>query len=121
MAGNNQDWSLSQAAAVSRNSAQGWTMEMVKVRVRNQHHIDARKVSNSKTRSTKAPQHEEPSGKVRINDKVLTTNLQEEAGMTDESDSGLTGAGQYGDSCLSRSWRQRRMPNELGKLSRFFS
>ena len=75
VAGDDQDRSLSESAAMTRDGTERRAVEVIEVRVGDQHDVDARQISNAKTRTAEAFQDEEPAGKVRINDKILTTNL----------------------------------------------
>ncbi len=59
-------------------------MEMVEVRVRNQHRINCRKIAQPQTGTAQALEDEDPAGEVRVDQDVLAAHLEEEAGMSDE-------------------------------------
>ena len=65
-------------------------MQVVEMRVRNENRVNWGKVCDAQTRTTKTLQHEQPAGKVGIDEDVFSADLQEEAGMSDESDAELT-------------------------------
>jgi hypothetical protein len=69
-------------------------MQVIEVRVRNQNEIDGRKVGNAKARTAKPLQYEEPPGEIRIDQHTLSSNLYEEAGMTDKSDAQFSVGGE---------------------------
>lgn len=58
---------------------------MVEVRVRDQYHVDAGHVFEVNPRPPEPLQHEQPAGKVWIDQNVLTANLYEEPRVPDES------------------------------------
>ena len=60
-------------------------VQMVKVRVRDQNQIDSRKIANSYSWFAQPLQHKQPARKIGIDDDVLSANLQEKAGVPNES------------------------------------
>ena len=79
---------------VVHERAQRRTMQVIEVRVRNQNEIDGRKVRDAKARTAKPLQYEQPPGKIGIDQHALSSNLYEEAGMTDESDAQFSVSGE---------------------------
>jgi hypothetical protein len=65
--------------------AQRGPVQMVEVGMRNQHQVDGRKVAQLYSGLSQTLQHKQPAGKIGIDDDVLSTDLDEEAGMAYES------------------------------------
>ena len=61
-------------------------MQVIEVRVRDQHNVDGRQIGNAQAGTAQAFQHEEPAREIGIDDDVLSADLQEEAGVADEGD-----------------------------------
>src|SRR5208282_4701046 len=74
------------AAGLARDGAQRLAMQVIEVRVGYQDNIHRRQVAQVQSRLTQAFENEEPAGEVGINDDVLSANLKEEAGVSDEGD-----------------------------------
>ena len=60
------------------------------MRVRHQDNIHRRQVAQIQSRLTQSFEQEEPAREIWIDDDVLSANLQEEAGVSDEGDSEFT-------------------------------
>ena len=58
---------------------------MVEVRVRNQYQINARQVLEMNPRPPEPLQHEQPAGKVWIDQYILSADLHQEPGVPDKS------------------------------------
>src|ERR1700686_1649203 len=94
------------AQVVLHDGAQRRTMQMIEMRMGDQHHVDGRKVGNAQSGTTQALQHKKPACEVGIDDNALAANLHEKAGVADEGDAkfairgeprlvSLTGAGSH--------------------------
>ena len=70
-------------------------MEMVKVRVRNQHCINRRKIAQPQAGTAQSLEDEDPACEVGVNQDVLAAHLEEEAGVSDERHAQLTAPGQH--------------------------
>lgn len=96
-------------------------MQVIEVRVRNQHRVDGRKIAQAKSWATQTLQNEDPLCEVGVYDDVLPANLQKETRMTDERDAELTAAGQYGLTGFACARRQDRTSYQSPDLLRFTS
>lgn len=94
-----------------RDGAQRGPVQVVEVSVRNQHRVDGRQVAQPQAGAAKPLKHEDPAGKVRVNQDVLPANLQEEAGMSDEGYAKLPAAGEYRFARDAGARRHGRMAN----------
>jgi hypothetical protein len=92
-------------------------MQMVEMRVRNQHQVDRRKIGNAQSGTAKTFQNEQPPRKVGINDDILSTDLDEEAGVPNEGDAELAVAGETRLVGLSRARSDRRVAHQSTELS----
>ena len=87
------------AAREPRNGAQRRPVQVVEVRVRNQHRIDGRQIAQPQPGPPQPLEHEDPAREVRVDQNVLAADLEEEAGMSDEGYAQLTAAGQHRFAC----------------------
>jgi len=94
-------------------------MQMVEVCVRNHYCIDRRQVPHTKPRPAQALQYKNPLREVRINDKVLPTDLQKETGVPDKRHTQLAPRGQYGFNSFTCAGSQDRAPDERPDLFGF--
>ena len=62
---------------------------MVEVRMRNEHDIHRREVAQVQAGLAQSLQNEQPARKVRVDDDIHSSHLEEEAGMADEGDAQL--------------------------------
>ena len=69
-----------------RQLAQGRLVEMIEVRVRQQHHVNRRQVFDPEPRALDALQPEKPVRKIRINQHVQVRELDQEGGVADPGD-----------------------------------
>ena len=65
------------------------------MRVSDEYQIDGREIGNFHSRLTKTLENKQPPGKVWVNKNILTTNLQEEARVSDEGYAHLPVRGQH--------------------------
>ena len=89
------------AAGLARDGAQRLAMQVIEVRVRYQDEIHRRQVAQVQSRLPQALQNEEPAREVGIDDDVLSADLQEEAGVSDEGDAQFA-VGDQSSVCGSR-------------------
>src|ERR1700689_1854954 len=74
---------------------------MVEVRMRHQHQINGRQVSNSQPRTPQPLQHKKPAREVRVDHHALSAHLHEETGMADEGHTQLAVRGKTRDMGLT--------------------
>jgi len=72
------------ASGLPRDGAQRLAVQVIEVSVRYQDNIHRREVAQIQSRLSQALEDEQPARKVRIDDDVLSADLQEEAGVSDE-------------------------------------
>ena len=77
----------------ARDGPQRRTMQVVEMRVRDQHGVDRRQVGDAQSRAAQALEYEQPAREIGIDDEILATKLHEEAGMSDEGDAHLSRRG----------------------------
>ena len=73
------------APRLLNDRAQRWPVQVVKVGMRDQHQVDRRKVAQSHSRLPQPFQHKQPARKIGIDNDVLAADLDEKAGVADES------------------------------------
>ncbi len=105
------------AARLPGYSAERLAMQVIKVRVSYEDHIRRRQIAQVQTRLPQAFKHEEPARKVGINDDVMSADLQEETGMSDESDAEFTIRNQCRLMRLSGTRCDRGMPDQARELA----
>src|SRR5579862_9062507 len=97
-------------------------MQMVKMRMRHQHQVNRRKITQPYARFFQPFQDKQPAGKIWIDDYVASAHLDEEAGMADERNSQFLVPDQLGLVSFSRAWRYRRVlyqpPEGAGTLTK---
>ena len=91
-------------------------MEVIEMRMRDQHQIDGWKVSDAQARLSKTLQHEEPARKVGVDNRVFAADLQEEAGMADKCDAHLTVRDEHRLVGLAGARRDGGMANQFPEL-----
>src|SRR5450755_2493592 len=92
-------------------------MEVIEVRVRDQHDIHRWQFAQIQSRLTQSLEYEKPAREVGIDDDVLSPNLQEEAGVPDEGYTELAVRRQFRFMSLARTRSHYRMAHQAGKLS----
>jgi len=105
--GNDDDRSLTGSTTrLLGDGAQRRPVQMIEMSVRYQHHVDRGQVADADARFSKPLEDKKPAGKIRIDQDVLATHLDEEGGMTDKSESQLAVAdqGRLVDLAGSRSY-----------------
>src|ERR1700688_2173809 len=86
------------------------------MRVRDQNEVNGRQITNLHPRLPESFQHKKPARKVRVNDDVLPTYLQEETGVPNKSHAHLAGWHQNRLMGFANSGSHSRMAYELPKL-----
>ena len=94
-------------------------MQMIEVRMRYQHDVDGRQVAEAQARPAQALQHEDPAGKIWVDQDILPADLEKEAGMSDEGHAQFAPAGKYRFMSEASSGSQSRVPYQGSKLFRF--
>ena len=117
----NGRWIGATVPRLLHNGAQRWPVQMVKVRMSNQHQVDGRKIAQPHSRLPQPLQHKQPASEIRIDDDVLAADLHEKAGMADESYSQLSIADQFRFVSLAGPRSHRRMPHQSAKRTRAFA
>src|ERR1039457_4710920 len=93
-------------------------MEMIEVRVRNQHDIHWRQFAQIQSRLTQTLQNEKPAREVGIDDDVLSANLQKKTGVPDKGHAELAIRSQGCLMGLARTRRDHGMAHQASKLPR---
>lgn len=89
---------------------------MIEVRVRNQNNIDRGQIRDPQSGPAQPLQNEQPPGKIRVNDDVLSPHLQKEASMADERDSEFAIGGQTWFVRFALTGSNGRVPHQSAKL-----
>src|SRR5439155_13553222 len=92
------------------------TMQMIEVRMRDQHQVDRRQVVKLHSGLPQPLQNKQPARKVGVNDDVLPADLHKKAGMADKSQPQLTVRNQPGLVASSGTRSYRRMPEQTTEL-----
>ena len=74
------------APGVLHDGAQRWPVQVIEVRVGDQHQIDRRQIAQLHARLAQPLQHEQPAREVGIDQHILPAHLHEKAGVADEGD-----------------------------------
>lgn len=74
------------AAGLARDGAQRLFMQVIEMRVGDQHDVGRRQIAQIQSWLTQALQDEKPAREVGIDDNVVASNLEEKAGVPDERD-----------------------------------
>src|SRR6266699_1965833 len=91
-------------------------VQVIKMRMRNEHHVNGRKVLYLYPRLAQSFQDKKPAGKVGINNDILPANLQKKTGMADKGDTHFAVGNQLWFMRFAHARRDRRMPNQPAKL-----
>jgi hypothetical protein len=83
------DWRFAPPLGLLGNGAQGWAMKVVKMGVGDEHNVDGREIAKLDSRLAQAFENEEPTREIGIDYDIFTADLEEEAGVADESDTHL--------------------------------
>src|ERR1019366_1544000 len=83
------------ASREPRNGAQRGPVQVVEVRVRNQHRVDCRQLPQLQPRTAQPLENENPAREVGIDQNILSPDLEDEAGMSDEGYAQLATAGEH--------------------------
>jgi len=105
-------------ARKARDGAQRMTMQVIKMRVRDQNHVHRRQVAHVQSRLPDAFQQKQPAREVRIDDDVLSAQLQEETGVSDKREAEFAVGHELRFVSASRPRSDRRMPHQSRKLAR---
>jgi len=71
---------------VGDDPAQGWPIEVIHVRVGEQHHVDGRQFFDPDSGPSQAPQRDEPFGEYRVQEQLAPTDLDQKRGVANERD-----------------------------------
>jgi hypothetical protein len=91
-------------------------MQVIEVRMGDQNQIDRWKVIDFDARLSQALKHKQPSGKIGINDNVLASYLQKEAGMPNERHAHLAVRNQHRPVRLAGRRSHGGVANQASKL-----
>lgn len=102
---------------VARDRAQGFAVEMVKVRVRDKHKVDGREVVNFETRLLDTFDDLEPLGPIGIDEDAVLGGLNQERGVTNPGNADLPGdeVGKRGFDFCAVAFREKRGYDDLRK------
>ena len=103
-------------AREARNRPQRRTVQVIEMGMRNQHRIDRRQIAQPQPRPAQSLQNENPAREVGVDKNVLAANLEEETGMSDESNAELFARGQDRLTRLPGARRQRRAAHQRAEL-----
>src|SRR5258706_16429838 len=92
-------------------------MQMIEMGVRHQDHIHRRQIPHMQPWLSYPFQKKQPARKVGVDDDALSSDLQEEAGMPDESDTHLTIGYELGFVGSSRPRCDGGMAHQPGELA----
>ena len=87
-------------------------MQVIEVRMSNQDEVDGWQVAHVHAGLAKPLENEQPSRKVGIDKNILSADLDEETGVTDEGDAHLPVARELGLANLAGARRDGRMPHQ---------
>src|ERR1019366_7836074 len=107
------------ASREPRNRAQRWPVQVVEVRVRNQHRVDRRQLPQLQPRTAQPLENENPAREVGIDQDVPAPDLEEETGMSDESYAQLATAGEHRLTGDASARRQSGAAHQSSKLPSF--
>src|SRR5947209_2323264 len=116
-----QDTRAPVAQIVVHNGGQRWAMQAIKVRVGNQHDVNGRKIGNAQSWPAKPFEHEQPTGKVRIDHHTLSADLQEKARMANEGYAELPVRSEARLVRLADARSHCRVPYQASKLGGAFA
>ena len=105
------------APGLARNGAQRLAMQVIEVRVGYQHEVHWRQVAQVQSGSTQALKNEEPAREVGIDDYVLSADLQEEAGVSNEGDAEFAMRGELRFVGLAGARRDHGVPHQARELT----
>ena|SRR5258707_385784 len=91
-------------------------MQVVEMRMSDEHQIDGRKIIDSDPRPPQSFQDKQPAREVWINHDVFSADLQEKSGMANESDTQLAIGNKFGLMRFANARGDGGMPYELPKL-----
>ena len=89
------------------------------MRVGYQHSVNRRQIAHAEARTAKSLENEDPLSEVGIDHEVLSSNLEEEAGVTDEGDAQLSASDELGPAGLAGARGEGGTADEGGNLSSF--
>ena len=105
-------------SSVLDDRAQRWPVQVVEVGMGNQYQIDGWKVAQTDTGLAQTFEHEQPACKIGIDDHVLTTDLHEKAGVSDEGHAQFAVCYELWLMGFASSGSDRRMAYQTPKLAR---
>ena len=95
------------------------TVQVVEVRVGDEHGVDGRQVAHAQAGTAETLEDEDPLGEVGVDDKVLATQLQEETGVANEGEAQLSASDELRFTGLAGARGEGRTADEGGNLSSF--
>ncbi len=102
--------------AVEHDGAQGWPMQMVKMRVRHENQVNRRQVRDSKSGSAQPLENKQPPRKVWVDNDTLTADLHEEAGVSNEGDAQLAVGRETRLVSLTTTWGDGGVTHQSSEL-----
>lgn len=72
------------------DGAQGWAMQVVKMRVSDEDNVDRREIAQLNSGLAQPLENKKPARKIGIDDNIFAADLEKEAGVADESDAHLS-------------------------------
>ena len=105
------------AAGLAGDGPQRLAVEMVEVGVRDEDDVHGRKVAETQAGLAKTFEDKEPAGEVGVDDDVAASDLEEEAGMSNEGDAEFSVRDQPGLVGFSRARGDDGVTDKAGKLA----
>ena len=97
--------------------AQRLAVQVIEVRMGDEDEVCRRQVAQVQSGLAQTLEHKEPAGKIRIDDDILSADLQEETRMSDEGDAELAISDEGGFVRLAGTRCDRGMPHQASELA----
>ncbi len=91
-------------------------MEVIEMRMGDEHQINGRKISDAQARLSQALKDEEPAREIGVDHGIFPADLQEKAGMADKSNTHLAIGDKHRLVGLARARRDRGVTNQFPEL-----
>lgn len=106
------------AAGLARDGTQRLAMQMIEVRVSDEHQIHRWQIAQIYSGLTEAFKNEKPAREIGIDDDVLASDLKEETGVPDKGDAEFAIRGELRFVSRARARSDDGVAHEPGELSR---
>lgn len=99
------------------NRPQRRTMQVIEVRMRDQHKINGRQIGNSQARTAQPFEDKQPRRKIRVDYYIVSTNLQEKARVPDEGNAEFSVVDEARFVSFPDAGSDCGMPHQFSKLA----